>query len=59
MSGNPFELIDIPPPCPVPGCEHGRQIMARFGGKNHYMKTCGGHTYLDIPAEKAKERDNK
>jgi hypothetical protein len=51
MSGrNPLEQIPENPPCPVLGCNLGRQFSQTKvkDGKWSWLKTCVRHTYKDI-----------
>lgn len=42
---------NIQPLCRVPGCKEGAQIYSMQGTTAVWMKTCGLHTYLDLPEE--------
>jgi hypothetical protein len=35
--------LTIPPVCPVPRCQQGRQILSKEGGSTRYMLTCRNH----------------
>lgn len=56
---NPWEEKKEIPLCPVPNCGRFKQMLGYLHGRQQYMKTCSGHTYLDIPAEKSKLHNNK
>lgn len=46
-------IFDIPPPCQVKDCQNPAQVYAAKNmnskGKNEYLKTCGRHSYKDLP----------
>lgn len=48
-----------PPACQVRSCQHGAQIMAKFGPNVTYFKTCRRHTYQDLIPHKLQSNNNK
>lgn len=43
--------INLQPPCQVPGCNNGVQMLSMKGNQATWMKTCGQHNYKDLPEE--------
>jgi hypothetical protein len=42
---------NIRPLCRVPGCKNPVQMYSIQGSTAVWMKTCGLHTYLDLPED--------
>ena len=45
---------NLQPVCEVDGCKTGAQMVAIYGGKATWMRTCNRHTYKDLPGEREK-----
>ena len=53
------QVLNIQPVCQANGCQKGCQVMAKYGSKISYFKTCVRHTYRDLVLHKLQSNNNK